>query len=144
MHGAENITDVAQNVRAASTGHFPPSSEARPVRQNVADPGGNGALATADQALGRLLGNSGFVDISAPFYESFTAGLRYQPVGPDDEDGKPGTLQQLVAAIDRLIAADPDESANAQARVPPRRAVRLLAPDAPAGPPGTPSSSERA
>lgn len=128
MNGAENIKDVARTVRPPSTQRNSlSSSDAPQIEQHTVDPGGNGVLAAADRALNHSLGNSGFVDISSPFAQSFAACLDYHPVSGDIGDLKPGTLKEIMASVKSQMTNEARQSEQAQARVPPEAAVRLLA-----------------
>jgi hypothetical protein len=127
MNGAENINTVARTVCAPSTRNdFIASSDAPAPARRPVDSGGDGALATADRVLNQVLGSAGFVDISAPFAESFGACLEYQPTSAEPQSDLPGALEQLMAFMTSRLAADPDRSVQTQARVPPEAAARLL------------------
>jgi hypothetical protein len=128
MNGAEGIADVTRIVRAPCT---PPNSLSTPdpprAGPAAVEPGGDGALAAADKALTRILAGSGFVDITAPFAESFTTNLRYRPVEAELDDLKPGALAELMALVRSQGVADPDRTLQAQAQVAPQAAAKLLA-----------------
>ena len=127
MNGATSTTNVAAVLRAPpSNRSLPPSGDQRTERK-VADSHEPGALATAQAAVSQTLGESGFIDITAPFTENLTVGRNSRPVQQDIDDLKPGALADLISAIRERITTSAELSVQSQARVRPDAAVTLLA-----------------
>lgn len=127
MNGAENVTAVARTVRPQLTGDSLSSSKSPAPMVRRVGSAEAGALAAADEALNQVLDGAGFVDITAPFAESFAACIDYHPAETQVSETTPGALEQLMASLTSGLAAEPDRSVQTQARVPPEDAVRLLA-----------------
>jgi hypothetical protein len=127
MNGATSTTNVAAVLRLPpNNSTSPPPSGGRRTERKAADSGKEGALAAAQAAVSRTLGESGFVDITAPFMESLTVGRNLPPIQEEIGDLKPGALEDLVSALRRQIATNAERSVQSQARVRPDAAVTLL------------------
>lgn len=99
------------------------NSDSRPRNPAASDHAG--VWAVADAALSRILDSAGFVDISAPFTESFRQGLPESPaVGNNDLAA--GTLGEILSSVKDELADQAPQALTAQTRVPPETAVRLL------------------
>jgi hypothetical protein len=126
MNGASTAMGVAGPLYPP-VGHnrSHPSPEADHAQQEpVASE--DGALASAKRALSQSLRGSGFLDISAPFDQSFAGLLHYQPVEVGTGDSPPEIVQALLSLVKHRLAAHAAQAVAAQARVGPKTAVELL------------------
>jgi hypothetical protein len=127
MNGASTTTGVAESLcRPVVHNRSRLSFDADPAERKPVNPGQDGALACAEKALSEALGSSGFLDVTAPFDESFMMRLNYHPIEGQIEDPRPGVLEELLSLLKSEIAADPKQTRDVQARVPAEAAVRLL------------------
>ena len=127
MNGASGTTSVA-----AARG-LPPNkgvsvapSGGRRTEREGADSGHDGALAIAQAAVSESLGESGFVDITAPLTTRVTGSRQSSPTQEEAGDLQPGALEGLVLAIKMRITADAEQSVQGQAHIRPEAAVALL------------------
>ncbi len=127
MNGATSTTNVAAELRAPPNHRSLPPSGDRRTERKAADSNEPGALATAQAAVSQTLGESGFIDITAPFAENLTVGRNSRPVQQDIDDLKPGALADLISAIREQITTSAELSVQSQAHVRPEAAVTLLA-----------------
>jgi hypothetical protein len=83
-------------------------------------------LAQGRQEVGQALNSTGFVYLAGQHRENFQTYLDREPFEIEVGPLKPGVLPDLVSWVAGKIAADPDQAQQAQARVQPERAVKLL------------------
>jgi hypothetical protein len=68
----------------------------------------------------------GYIEATGPLLDNFEVYLSRQPVEMAIEDLKPGLLSDVASWVASELADDPEEAAQAQARVPAQAAMRLL------------------
>ncbi len=121
------VTAVARTVRPPAIHHSSLSSSAAPESERpTVDRGASGALAATDRALKHILESAGFVDISAPFGQGFTAYLDGDPGPQNGGDLKASAVGELLAFVRDRIKTEASRSEQTQARVRPEAAVKLL------------------
>jgi hypothetical protein len=86
-----------------------------------------GALATSKQAVAEALANTGFINVAGQMSENFEIYLDREPFAIDTANLKPGMLEDLAAQVASELEEAPKQAKQTQARVPPERAVKLLA-----------------
>ena len=86
----------------------------------------SGALAASRKQLGNALGGSGFVYVTGQLSENFETYLDRKPFEVQVGNLKPGTLPEIITWVAGKLSAEPDQAEQAQARVPPEKAVKLL------------------
>ena len=127
MNGAKGTTSVAGVLYLPpGSNNAPPSFGRSRAERESLNAGSDGPLTAVKKTLAESLAISGFVDPGASLQENFAMYLKYHPAKVEMEDLKPGALSDLVSWVKSEIAADAEQSAQAQARVSPEAAVRLL------------------
>jgi hypothetical protein len=127
MIGASTAIGVAGSVYPpAGRDNSHPSQETRQASRKPPEPKRSGALASAADALSQFISNSGFIDITASFWDSFARCLHYQPARMHFGDLEPGALKEITTLVKRNLTADPEQTLAAQARVRPAAALKLL------------------
>ena len=127
MNAVESATNVAGMARAA-LGYREPR-RAFGAREEAPDSDvvpGEGALAKARGAVRQVMARLGFIDIAGNTMDNFKI-LREAPArGTEVEHLEPGALGSFTAWIAGEIAAQADQATEAQARVRPAAAIKLL------------------
>jgi len=110
MHGGLRRGDAQAGSRAGSSDDSPDA----------------GALASARNRVSSVLGSSGFIDLVGGVLSNIRALLKHRPVTLELEDLKPGVLVEVGSWVASELAYHPDLAENAQARVRPEAAIKLL------------------
>ncbi len=127
MNGATSTANVAAALFLPPNNNTSPvSSRDRRTDRKATDPGDEGALAAAQAAVSRSLGESGFVDITEPVTQSLTMSRDLPPAQDEIGDLKPGALESLISVVKGQMTANAELSVQGQAHVRPDAAVTLL------------------
>lgn len=128
MNGPRITTSVADSLYpAAGHNNSPLFSDAQRAEREYLDPGESGALAAAREAVARGLSSSGFTNLVGAFEQNFATFVGYGPAEVQVlADLQPGVPGDLTFRVKSEVETDRKQALNAQARVPPEAAVRLL------------------
>ena len=85
-----------------------------------------GVLASSRDAIAQFIGTDGYIEVTGLLLENFEVYLNRKPVEMAIEDLKPGLLSDLATWVASELADDPEGAAQAQARIRPQAAAKLL------------------
>ncbi len=127
MHEVESFSSAMMSVQAIPGQALqPPVQDDDGGAEQSLPSDGPGALDRARKQLTEALGGTGFVDIAGPQNQNFKTFLNRGPVDLQMDDLKPGTLVELMAWVTQKLALEPERATQAQARIRPEVAVKLL------------------